>query len=91
MEPMGDEIFVYLVTDEDEDATVDLEDPDAGGQLLMSVGPDTDIAENQPVSVVLERENLHLFDEASGEALAHGLVDRAVEGGETGAEAPGDD
>ncbi|MFB6168711.1 MAG: ABC transporter ATP-binding protein [Haloferacaceae archaeon] len=91
MEPMGDEIFVYLVTDEGEDATVDLEDPDAGGQLLMSVGPDTDIEENQDVSVVLDRTNLHLFDEASGEAIAHGVVDYAGEPGGSGAEATGDD
>jgi len=91
MEPMGDEIFVYLVTGGDEDAAVDLEDPDAGGQLLMSVGPDTEIEEDQAVSVTFDRTKLHLFDEASGEAIAHGLVNPAGGRGESGAGAAGDD
>jgi multiple sugar transport system ATP-binding protein len=90
LEPMGDEIFVYLVTGDDEDATVDLEDPDAGGQLLMSVAPDTSIEENQELSVVLDRSKLHLFDAESETALAHGLVDLADPAG-AGTEAAAED
>jgi len=87
MEPMGDEIFVYLATSED--AEVDLEDPGAG-QLLMSVGPDTSIEEGQELSVVLDRANVHLFDTDSGQAITHGVVDHAGEAGGTGAEASTD-
>jgi multiple sugar transport system ATP-binding protein len=74
-EPMGKEIFVYLVTDQS--ATVDMEDPDAAGQLLMSVGPAADISEDQPLSVVLDKSNLHLFDADSEAAIAHGLAEPA--------------
>jgi len=84
MEPMGDEIFVYLVTEEG--AGVDLEDPDAGGQLLMSVGPDTDIEADQTLSVVLERTNLHLFDAESEQAIAHNLAELRAQGGGSDAE-----
>ncbi|MFD1641391.1 ABC transporter ATP-binding protein [Halohasta litorea] len=71
IEPMGDEIFVYLVTSKGE--TVDMEDPSASGQILMNVGPGTDVAENQELSVVFDKTNLHLFDAETEEALAHGL------------------
>ncbi|MEA1930353.1 MAG: ABC transporter ATP-binding protein [Euryarchaeota archaeon] len=74
-EPMGKEIFVYLVTDQS--ATVDMEDPGAAGQLLMSVGPAADIGENQPLSVALDKSNLHLFDADSEVAIAHGLAEPA--------------
>ena len=90
LEPMGDEMFVYVVTDDDGESGVDLEDPDAGGQLLMSVGPGTDIGEDQELSVVLDRANLHLFDATTEQALTHGLVDPAVST-EDGAEARTDD
>ncbi|AHG01614.1 sugar ABC transporter ATP-binding protein (plasmid) [Halostagnicola larsenii XH-48] len=74
LEPMGDEIFVYL----------DLEgsDPDsvdgggmggAANQLLVSVEPDLEIAANEAVTVTLDRSKVHLFDGESGEALTHGL------------------
>jgi multiple sugar transport system ATP-binding protein len=89
LEPMGDEIFVYLVTDED--AEVDLEDPDAGGQLLMSVEPDSVIEEDEQMEVVLDRSKVHLFDAESEEALAHGIVDITPGGGATGQEAASDD
>jgi multiple sugar transport system ATP-binding protein len=90
LEPMGDEIFVYLVTDED--AEVDLEDLDAGGQILMSVDPDSDIEEDQEMEVVLDRSKVHLFDEETEEALVHGIVDIGPgAGGTAGQEAAGDD
>lgn len=90
LEPMGNEIFVYLLTEED--AEVDMEEPEASGQLLMSVSPDSDVTEDQPLDVVLDRSRLHLFDTETEEAIAHGLVDvspGAAAGGE--AEAEGDD
>jgi multiple sugar transport system ATP-binding protein len=90
LEPMGDEIFVYLVTDED--AEVDMEDLDAGGQLLMSVDPDSDIEEDQQMEVVLDRSKVHLFDSDTEEALVHGIVDIGPDtGGAAGQEATGDD
>jgi multiple sugar transport system ATP-binding protein len=89
MEPMGDEIFVYLVTDEDVD--LDMEDPTAGGQLLMSVEPDSDIVEEQPVSVVFDRSKVHLFDADSEEAIVHGLVDRPGEAADAADEVSTDD
>jgi multiple sugar transport system ATP-binding protein len=90
LEPMGDEIFVYLITDED--AEVDIDDPDAGGQILMSVAPDSEIEEDQEMEVVLDRTKVHLFDADSEEALVHGIVDMGPEaGGAAGQEAAGDD
>jgi multiple sugar transport system ATP-binding protein len=89
LEPMGDEIFVYLVTDED--AEVDLEDPDAGGQILMSVEPDSEIQEDEQMEVVLDRTKIHLFDSETEQALAHGLVDVSPGGPPTGQEAASDD
>ncbi|WP_049900180.1 ABC transporter ATP-binding protein [Halococcus agarilyticus] len=89
LEPMGDEIFVYLLLAEE--AETDLEDPEAGDQLLMSVDPASDIEEDQTMRVVLDREKIHLFDTESGEAIAHGLVQPAQAEGAAGTEAEGDD
>ena len=50
-----------------------MEDPGASGQLLMSVGPAADVGEDEPLSVVFDNSNLHLFDADSETALAHGL------------------
>jgi multiple sugar transport system ATP-binding protein len=84
LEPMGDEIFVYLLTDED--AEVDLEDPDAAGQLLMSVEPDSTIVEDERIEVVLDRSKVHLFDSTTEQALQHGIVDPVSTEGGVGAE-----
>jgi multiple sugar transport system ATP-binding protein len=92
LEPMGDEIFVYLMLSEGAD--IDLDDPDVGGQLLMSVDPSSDMDTDETVRVVLDREKIHLFDTNSGEAIQHGLIQPMVEteaGTESGAEAEGDD
>ena len=90
LEPMGDEIFVYLLLAED--AETDLEDPEAGGdQLLMSVDPSSDIEANQTVRVVLDREKVHLFDTESRKALQHGLIQPTQAEGATGTEAETDD
>jgi multiple sugar transport system ATP-binding protein len=89
LEPMGDEIFVYLLLAEDTET--DLEDPEAGDQLQMSVDPASDIAAGDTVRVVLDREKLHLFDTDSGRALEHGLVQPTQAEGAAGTEAETDD
>lgn len=91
LEPMGNEIFIYLLLSEELETS--MEDIDAGGQLLMSVSPDSDIAEDQEIEVVLDRTRVHLFDAESGEAVVHGLVEppTADEGPEAGTEVEGDD
>ena len=90
LEPMGDEIFVYLLTG---DAESQMEaDPDSmTNQLLMSVDPSSDIAEDERVEVVLDRERVHLFDTETGDAITHGLEFATVEPGTAGTEAEGDD
>ncbi|TYL39191.1 ABC transporter ATP-binding protein [Natronococcus pandeyae] len=76
LEPMGDEIFVYLSLDGSSGSSMTSgEASGASNQLLMSVDPDTDIGEDESVSVVLDRSKIHLFDAESGDALAHGIVD----------------
>jgi multiple sugar transport system ATP-binding protein len=92
LEPMGDEIFVYLLLSEEADTNLDdMTGEGMTGQLLMSVSPDSDIREDEEVSVVLDRSRVHLFDTESGEAIAHGLGSsaRAAAPDETAAE--GDD
>lgn len=83
LEPMGDEIVVYLRRD-DQDGTMalDSKEPDTEttrGELLMKVGPDTDIEEDQRVSAVMDRHKVHLFDAQSGEVVQHGIVNSDVE------------
>ncbi|WP_435154572.1 ABC transporter ATP-binding protein [Haladaptatus sp. DFWS20] len=90
LEPMGDEIFVYILTGEGSAAGMDAEADDSH-QLLMSVNPDKDIDIDQDVEVVLDRERIHLFDTETGDAIAHGLEFASVETGPTGTEAEGDD
>ena len=81
LEPMGNEIFVYLVTGEDGDTAtqMDVEGGEAtDDQLLMSVDPDTDISPEEDVRVVLDRSSIHLFDPDTDEALRHGIVEPAA-------------
>ncbi|WP_306058177.1 ABC transporter ATP-binding protein [Natronococcus wangiae] len=75
LEPMGDEIFVYLMLDEGAERTMEEDPMESQDQLLMSVTPDADIREGETVDVVLDRSKIHLFDTASGEALVHGIAD----------------
>lgn len=78
LEPMGNEVFVYLVTGDDADTSMDVEGGAAtDDQLLMSVDPDTEIDIDEDVSVVLDRSRVHLFDPDTGTALRHGLVSAA--------------
>ncbi len=90
LEPMGDEIFVYLVT-EDAAEGGSMEEGSDPGEILMSVDPDSDIQEEEEMDVILDRSKIHLFDE-DGEAITHGLVEApAAASGPTGTEAEGDD
>ena len=75
LEPMGDEQFVYLLMERDVEASAEGR---GEGQLLMSVGPDEDITEEEEISVVFDREKIHLFDTNSGDAIVHGLQPRSV-------------
>lgn len=89
LEPMGDEIFVYLVTEQVE--TSSMEQGSNVGEILMSVDPDSDIEEDQNIDVVFDRSRVHLFDDQTGEAITHGVASfEAAPGGEQ-AEAGGDD
>ncbi len=89
LEPMGNEIFVYLSLDgaSSEMMTSD-EASSASNQLLMSVDPDTEIDEDKSVSVVLDRSKIHLFDTASGEAIRHGIAEMAEDSPTPEATAP---
>jgi multiple sugar transport system ATP-binding protein len=89
LEPMGDEIVVYLVFGDETDT--DIDDPDSGNQLLMNADPDVDIAADDTVQVVLDRSQVHLFDTDTGEALQHGLSQLTQAEGATGTEAETDD
>ena len=88
IEPMGDEVFVYLLLAEGTERSMEEDPASSSGQLLMSVTPDTEIEAEQDVDVVLDRSNIHLFETATGDALVHGLTDRSEqEPGTTATEA----
>ncbi|XVH31875.1 ABC transporter ATP-binding protein [Haloferacaceae archaeon DSL9] len=73
LEPMGDQVFIYLLLGGAADTTLD--ETRRSDQLLMSVDPDTTIGEGDSIEIVLDRSKVHLFDTASGDALVHGLSD----------------
>ncbi|MFC6976334.1 ABC transporter ATP-binding protein [Halomicroarcula sp. GCM10025709] len=89
LEPMGDEIFAYLLLGEGE-TSMDQEQT-TDDQLLMSIEPDSDIEEDEEVQVVIDRRNIHLFDSASGEAIVHKLEPIGAGGPTAGSEAESDD
>ena len=70
LEPMGDEMFVYLLSDEDVEASAEGR---GEGQTLMNVGPGEAVAAGDNVEVVFDREKIHLFDTGTGQAIVHGL------------------
>ncbi|MDB2225229.1 MULTISPECIES: ABC transporter ATP-binding protein [Halorubrum] len=70
IEPVGKEVNAYLLFDRDVEASAEGR---GEGQLLINLEPDTTIAEDDDVQVVLDRENVHLFDRASGDAIGHSL------------------
>ena len=88
LEPMGDEIFAYLLLGDGE--TSMSQEAATDDQLLMSIEPDSDIREDEAVSVVLDRRKIHLFDDATGDAIAHGIVDVTGDGS-AGTRAESDD
>ncbi|MDS0258626.1 ABC transporter ATP-binding protein [Haloarcula sp. S1CR25-12] len=71
LEPMGDEIFAYMLLGEGE--TSMSQEQATNDQLLMSVDPDSDIDEDENIQVAIDRRNVHLFDTASGNAITHRL------------------
>ncbi|MGQ3413959.1 ABC transporter ATP-binding protein [Natrinema sp. LN54] len=75
LEPMGDEVFVYVLLSEAATGSMDQDPATSPNQLLMSVTPDTDIEADQEIDVVLDRSKIHLFDTATGDALVHGITD----------------
>ena len=83
LEPMGDEIFVYLKPILDPDQDDGMTDFEERQGLLMSVDPATDISEEEDVEIVLDRARIHLFDDGTGDAISHGVVaDAEIEAGE---------
>ncbi|WP_324760593.1 ABC transporter ATP-binding protein [Haloarcula sp. GH36] len=77
LEPMGDEIFVYLLLGDGE--TSMSQETATDDQLLMSIDPDSDMAEGDDIEVVLDRQNIHLFDNETGDALTHRIAEMAGE------------
>jgi multiple sugar transport system ATP-binding protein len=70
LEPMGKEMNAYLLFDRDVEASAEGR---GEGQLLINLTPDTTIEEGDDIRVVMDRENVHLFDRASGDAITHSL------------------
>ena len=91
LEPMGDEIFVYLKLEEDAETSLDEDAVATNDQLLMSVAPDTVIEEDKDVTVILDRTKVHLFDTETGKAISHGIESVIQTSGPTGTEAESDD
>jgi multiple sugar transport system ATP-binding protein len=89
LEPMGDEIFTYLLMGEGETSMA--QEAATNDQLLMSIDPNTDITEDQEMDVVLDRRNVHLFGVEGGQALTHGIVSPSDADGATGSPAETDD
>ncbi|KAA9396603.1 ABC transporter ATP-binding protein [Haloarcula sp. CBA1130] len=89
LEPMGDEIFAYLLLGEGE--TSMSQELATNDQLLMSIDPDSDLEEDDEIGVVIDRRNVHLFDTATGDALVHKLDPAGTSGSVAGSEAESDD
>lgn len=72
IEPVGEKMFVYLNPNGDDrtdDAVADIERE----SLLMSVDPETEIAEGEVLDVTFDRSSIHLFETETGDAIVHGL------------------
>ena len=70
IEPMGSEVFVYLLFDRDVETSAEGR---GQGQLLINLDPDTEVTEGDDIRVVMDREKTHLFDRESGDAITHSL------------------
>lgn len=79
IEPVGHETFVYLVPQDESglsNAAANTEDDSAPAQsneVLLRTDETVDMSEGSELKVVFDRRNLHLFDGASGDAVAHGI------------------
>jgi len=71
LEPMGDEVFAYLLLGEDVEASAEGR---GEGQLLVSLDPNTEITEGNDVEVVFDRSDVHVFDSETEQAVTHELV-----------------
>jgi len=89
LEPMGDEIFAYLLLGDGE--TSMSQEAATDDQLLMSIEPDSEMQEDEDVEVVLDRRKIHLFDSTTGAALTHGLVETTTGDEPGGTPAESDD
>lgn len=74
LEPVGDQTYAYLLVEDDVGA-----DDDAT-EVLMSLDPDKEISARSTVEVVFSRDDIHLFDGESGEAITHSLVNTTAAG-----------
>ena len=71
LEPMGDEVFAYLLFDRSVEASAEGR---GEGQLLISLSPDTVVGEGEDIQIVFDRDKMHLFDADSGNAIAHEII-----------------
>ena len=86
LEPMGNELFVYLILDEGEGFQRDLDELEeetgtvevTNSALLMSVDPDEPVERDQTLRVALDRSKVHLFDAETGDAITHGIGEPAA-------------
>lgn len=74
LEPVGDQTYAYLLI-EDEVGT-----DDEATEVLMSLDPDKDVEADSTVEVIFSRDDIHLFDGETGDAIAHSLVNRTGAG-----------
>lgn len=72
LEPVGDQTYAYLIVENDAH--------EGETELLMSVDPSVDITENDTVDVVFSRDDVHVFDGETGDALVHSLVESMSSG-----------
>ncbi len=74
LEPVGDQTYAYMLVEDavgaDDEAT----------EVLASLDPDKDVDEDSTVDVVFSRDDVHLFDGTTGDAVTHSLVDRTAAG-----------
>jgi multiple sugar transport system ATP-binding protein len=70
LEPMGDEVFAYLLMDRDVEASAEGR---GEGQLLVSLDPDTVIASGDDVEIVIDRSDVHLFGTDTEQSITHEL------------------
>jgi multiple sugar transport system ATP-binding protein len=89
LEPMGDEIFAYLLLGEGRTSMA--QEMATSDQLLISVDPDSKIEEDEDIEVVLDRRRIHLFDTATGLAITHGITEFTGDEGTPGTPAETDD